>query len=170
MSVQRSTSRHSRLAKPVRLLALAAALLGLALIAGCDKPVPSISIVSAGKYQHTAAVVWCFDGQRFDGPGSCTQRTSSQPRLQVRGGEQLSVEVPQEVRKRGWYVAVAIGRDAKNKEQYQRGPIQHDHSYFSFTVPRFPSSNTMTVQVIAVGDNNTNSGIWQFFLINKDVD
>lgn len=143
--------------------------LGLGVLAGCTKPTPAINIVSSGHYQSTDALVWCFNGQHFTGPGSCAEHSAHQPRLKVRAGDQVSVEVPQEVRKRGWYVAVAVS-GAGGKAQYQRGPIQKDHSYFSFTVPQFPHSQTMTVQVVAVGDGKQNSGIWQFYLLNKEVD
>lgn len=171
---------------PRRLLALALAVVAVVALAGCQQPAPKIRLLAGGDYFDAGARVWCFPGQRFTGPGSCAERTPDSPRLTVAQGQQIGVEVPREVAKRGWYVSIAVaagdataggtgteknsGAENNSAEpQFQRGAVQRDNSYFSFTVPNFGGNNAISVQVIALGSGDRNSGLWQFILLNRDA-
>ncbi|NUS73100.1 MAG: hypothetical protein HOQ05_06795 [Corynebacteriales bacterium] len=157
----------------LRLSFAALGLVALGALTACDKPTPVAGIVAGGKYVNAEATIWCFGDDVYTGPGSCSERQIKTPRVKVRGGEQVSVEVPKEVADKGWYVAVATEPAGEEKEenepQFQRGPVQEDSTYFSFTVPQFESTPMIPVQVIALGEGDTNTGIWQFLLVNSEI-
>lgn len=149
-------------------------------LTGCDKPTPIVRMVSGGEYADSQAMIWCFGDDTYSGPGSCTERKVVAPRLKTRAGDQVSVEVPESVADRFWYVSVATIAETPPSEavdedsmaaptpEFQRGPLQKD-SYFSFTVPEFGESSVLPVQVVALGGSDTNSGMWQFLLVNADT-
>jgi hypothetical protein len=105
-----------------RVLGLAGALACTLLLAGCDKPVPKVT-VQAGSFSTTITpTTYCFD------PGQC--RASTRIDLPVVGtgpDAKVLVDVPRDVAGRGWSVD-ALTLDGK-KNLGGSGPIRHSHSY-----------------------------------------
>jgi hypothetical protein len=149
-----------------RLLAAALAALGLGLLAGCQKPLPEVGAFADNEYARATASLWCFEGQAYTAPGACRENPHARTEVKVRPGGPVGVEVPAEVRERGWFVRVVDG-----KNQVAAGPIQKDKSYFRLSAD-FARGNTMTVQIVALpqGTNQgETSGVWEFELVNADA-
>jgi hypothetical protein len=86
----------------------------------------------------------------------------------VHAGAPVAIEVPQEVRDRGWYVRVV-----DTKGQVLPSHIQHDKSYFRLSAD-FGGTTRMKLQVVALpaSDNAASgqpSGVWEFNLVNADA-
>jgi hypothetical protein len=143
-----------------------AALLAALALTGCQKPVPEVTALADGEFVQIPASMFCFDGARYTGPGSCREAKSAQS-VTVRPGSPVSVEVPQEIREHGWYVRV-VGANG----QITPGPIQKDSSYFKLSAD-FGQASVLNLQVVAlpsgtVGDGQP-SGIWELHLRNRDA-
>lgn len=145
---------------------LATAVLGLALLTGCEKPVPEVGALAGGKFATTSATLWCFEGQAYTASGECHENKHTPKRLKVRPGGAVAVEVPHDVKDRGWFVRIVDG-----KNQVAAGPIQQDKTYFTLAAD-FQQGNTMQIQVVALpqGPNEgETSGFWEFALVNADA-
>lgn len=149
-----------------RTAALAAAALALGFLAGCEKPVPEVGALAGGEFSQATASLWCFDGQAYLAAGDCRENKQQPTRVKVRPGAPVAIEVPHDVKDRGWFVRVVDGQN-----QVAAGPIQKDKSYFTLAAD-FQQGNTMQIQVVALppgpGKGET-SGFWEFALVNADA-
>jgi hypothetical protein len=149
-----------------RTAALAAAVLGLGLLAGCEKPLPEVGAFAGGKFTQAKASLWCFEGEAYLAAGDCRENKQRPTKVKVRPGAPVAVEVPADVKERGWFVRVVDGQN-----QVAAGPIQKDKSYFTLAAD-FQRGNTMQIQVVALppgpGKGET-SGFWEFALVNADA-
>jgi hypothetical protein len=145
---------------------LATAVLGLGLLTGCEKPLPEVGALAGGEFAKTTATLWCFEGQAYTAAGKCRENKHTPTRLKVRPGAPVAVEVPADVKDRGWFVRIVDG-----KNQVAAGPIQKDKTYFTLAAD-FQQGNTMSIQVVALpqgpGEGET-SGFWEFALVNADA-
>lgn len=148
-------------------VAMAAAALGLGLLAGCEKPTPEVSANSGGDFVQAEATLYCFEGQVYaTGGHTCREEVQSPPSLTVRPGEQVAIEVPKDIRERGWFVRIVTG-----DQKVSPGPIQKDRTYFTFSAD-FSSGNALGVQVVALpASPNAGeiSGVWEISLLNGDA-
>jgi hypothetical protein len=149
-----------------RTSALVAAVLSLGLLAGCEKPAPEVGALASGDFHLAHASLWCFEGQAYRNAGDCREDKQTPTKLSVRPGAPVAIEVPHDVKERGWFVRVVDGQN-----EVAAGPIQKDKSYFTLSAD-FQRGNTMNIQVVALpqgaGQGET-SGFWEFALVNADA-
>jgi hypothetical protein len=82
--------------RPVRALAVAGALAGTALLAGCDKPVPKITVQSGSFSTTITASSYCFD------PKHCRAQRLELPAVSARPDDTVLIDVPRALAGRGW--------------------------------------------------------------------
>ncbi len=147
-----------------RTFALAA--LALLTVTGCEKPAPSVTMVSGKKSVHAEASNYC-GGRILTAVTDCVKR--SRPTvLETRQGDQVGIDVDRALTKRGWFV---LDLDSNTRYSYQ------DEHYLAFAadftnrpipgvinlevreVERLPSSDKDLPPVI---------GIWRFQLVQKN--
>lgn len=143
-------------------LAAAAALVGLT---GCDKPTPLVSLYSGNTSINDTALSYCFEGQdpaKEPGTeGACRYDTHTPKVLDVRPGDEVTVDVAKDLADAGWFVAL---RGANN--QVSRLATQSEH-VTSFQ-PDFSQSPTIVVEVqklVTPDDNAKSVGVWQFTIV-----
>ncbi len=148
-----------------RTATLAAAALGLGLLAGCERPLPEVGAYADGEFFQAGAALWCFEGQAYLAAGSCREEDESPTRVDVRNGAMVMIEVPQQVKERGWFVRIVDGQTVVP------GPVQKDKSVFRIS-PSFPEKGTIELQVVALPEGpgmGETSGFWEFTLVDADV-
>ena len=147
-----------------RLLAAASATAALVSLTGCEKPAPLVTVVSGGSSVNTEAFRFCFEeGATLEKDG-CSERATEVPRLEVRPGDRIGVDVDKEVKDRGWQLEVA---DPADPERTQGTPALDD-SYFRFSVPDIAPGGRLMLTVRTVDAQNAPTGEWRFELANRD--
>lgn len=82
--------------RPVRALVVAGVLASTAVLAGCDKPVPKIT-VQRGSFSTTITPsTYCFD------PAHCRAQRLQLPTVAARPDDTVLIDVPQALAARGW--------------------------------------------------------------------
>jgi hypothetical protein len=82
--------------RPVRALAVAGALASTAVLAGCDKPVPKIT-VQRGSFSTTITPsTYCFDTEH------CRAQRLQLPAVSARPDDTVLIDVPRTIADRGW--------------------------------------------------------------------
>lgn len=146
-----------------RALAVLAAGVSLLALAGCEKPVPDVSVQSRGEYVNVPAARYCFTLDK--GPEGCRIGDTAPHEVTVRDGASIGIDVPQDVEAL-WDVQVSI---PGNPNARQTVGIQRDKSHLSLT-PRFEQSNQLLVEVVSgrYGNNALlESGRWRFLLVKQ---
>ena len=148
-----------------RLLAAAAATSAMAaLLTGCEKPAPIVTVVSGGTSVYSEAAAFCFDeGQTLDS-GECAQRATQTKQLAVRPGERVGIDVDKELVERGWQLVIS---DPQDPQRTQASGVIDDH-YFPFTAPGIAPDGSLLLTVRTVDDQETPTGEWQFELVSRD--
>ncbi len=142
-----------------RLSAAVSAGVVLVVLTACESPAPIVTVVSGGQSEWAEANVFCFEGQSFQA-ADCASRAPGVTELTVRPGQQVGVDVSQEVVERGWVIELGEG------EQAQASPIFEDDHYFSFTAPSFgPEGLPLTIRTIDES-GQVQTGEWQFRLVS----
>ena len=130
-----------------------------------------MSVVSGGSSVHGQAASFCFDGQdptlEPGSPKSCSVEPARPELLRVRAGEQVGVDVDQEISDRAWVVVLrSQGRAASGQQPpEQASPVQDEH-YFGF-VPQFEGGAPLELQVRSLASDRPGAavtGIWRFVL------
>lgn len=148
-----------------RLLAAASAAAAVALLAGCEKPAPIVTVASGTQSEWKEADVYCFDGQSFE-RDECVERSDEIPEIEVAPGARVSVDVSKAVAERGWVVELAPEGGPGDE-----GPLLSDDSYFTFTAPAEVIRRPFQVVVRALGEDVASgvpSGEWTFRLVAED--
>lgn len=144
-----------------RLLAAASALLSAAALTACERPTPLVTVQSGGEHTYTEANVWCFEEDQVVDDGECAERSEAVTELPVRGGEQVGVDVGEEVVERGWQLELL---DPASPESGQTAPVQDDH-WFAFTAPSLQPGSRLLLTVRTVTGEGQATGEWQFALV-----
>jgi len=87
------------------LLTAVVALTGTALLGGCQKPTPLVTVVAAGRTFHVEASGWCVDG-------TCTQFAREVPVVTVHGNDVVGVDVDRSVARGTWAVSLESGNQS----------------------------------------------------------
>jgi hypothetical protein len=146
-----------------RALAVLAAGVSLFALAGCERPLPDVSLQSRGTYVSEPAIRYCFEPEK--GPDGCRTRHASPREVPVRDGASVGIDVPREIGAL-WDVEVSIPGNPAAK---QRVGLQSDKTHLSVT-PRFAQSPRLLVEVVSgrySGGSVLESGRWQFLLVQE---
>lgn len=114
------TSRRYRRAP---LATLAAAAVAAGVLTACEKPLPQITVVGAGRVVTVAPSAYCFDANSCRKPGA-----SGLPVVTVPADDKVLVDVPRAVKSRGWQVR-ALSLTDNGQQIGSSGPITDSHSY-----------------------------------------
>ncbi|MCU1655600.1 MAG: hypothetical protein JWO57_256 [Pseudonocardiales bacterium] len=142
--------------RPIRAVAAAAgAVAAAALLTGCTKPTPKISVLGGGKVVTITPSTYCFDSQH------CRPTTTLDlPTLTVAADDKVLIDVPRDVVSRGWQ-AQALSLDGK-QQLGSSGPINDSHSY------RVPSGvangGAFIVQVDELERGTPDGSKWSFLV------
>ncbi len=93
---------------PARLparIALGAGLLGLLTVAGCQKPLPEVTVTVGSKSVSAAPTRYCFSGQSA-AQNNCRGSNQATNEIRVHSTSALSIDVPPSVASSGWYVVM----------------------------------------------------------------
>lgn len=113
-------SRRYRRAQFATLAAVAAA---TGVLTACEKPLPQITVVGAGRVITVAPSSYCFDANRCRKPG-----TKGLAVVTVPADDKILVDVPRAVKSRGWQVQ-ALSLTDNGQQIGSSGPITDSHSY-----------------------------------------
>lgn len=154
----------ARRRRPVAVLGVAAALLGLT---GCERPTPLVTVYSGDTSLNDRAFSYCFDGQdpsREPGTeGACRFDTQGRTAkvLTVDPGDEVVVDVDRDLVESGWTVVLRAPGG-----QPSRLAIQTEH-VTSFQ-PDFNRSPQITLEVLKLNAPREDAravGVWQFALV-----
>lgn len=147
-----------------RLLAAASATSAMvALLTGCEKPAPIVTVVSGGTSVYSEAAAFCFDEDQTLEGGKCAQRATETKQLVVRPGERVGIDVDKELVDRGWQLVIS---DPQDPQRTQASGVLTDH-YFPFTAPAIAPDGTLLLTVRTLDATNAPTGEWQFELVGE---
>jgi hypothetical protein len=152
-----------------RLLAAGTAAASL-LLSGCglEKPSPLVTVVSGSDFEDSEASSYCFEGQdpakQPGEEGACAFDEHQPPVVRVTPGEQVGVNVAQEIAEGAWVVTLQpVG--AQGEQQGQASAVQDDH-YFAFS-PQFQQGAPLELRVRMLESADPGAettGIWRFII------
>ena len=155
------TSLRSRSA---RLATCAVTTASLLLLAGCDKPFPTVTVQSGSSEDHVDAVCWKRDGTPIS-PTTCQsqldpdQRAARMGLVKVHAGDSIGVSVDPDVADAGWQVQVGDGALSARRltDTYFRfGPFGE----------RDLANAPLQLRIFAyAGPGNDARGLWLFTLV-----
>jgi hypothetical protein len=123
-----------------------------AMLVGCDRPQPSITVLSGAKAKSVSAQAPCVL------TGACNADAKKVTRISAPAGTRILVDVPKDLAQAGWIVA-AFTADTSGKNTAINGagssPIQGEHNV-RVQVPQVPSggSGAYFLQVSSLRPNN----------------
>jgi hypothetical protein len=147
-----------------RWLAAGSAVLSAAALAACEKPTPLVTLVSGGESVYREANVWCFEEGQTIASGECAEREEGVLRLPVRAGDEIGVDVGDELNDRGWTFTLV---DPANPQGAQEAPLQEEH-WFSFTAPNIPPGESLLLTVRTGESAQAANGEWAFELVPRE--
>ena len=147
-----------------RLVAGLSAAVALVALTGCQKPTPSVSLVSGGKSVHSDATIYCFDGQSAQ-QQNCRTDVHAPTALPIKVGQQLGIDVSKELADAGWVVVIpGTGQNAQDQASDKQ-----DSHYFAFTPqPALFANGPARLEVRMLDHGRTDAptvGNWQFLLV-----
>jgi hypothetical protein len=151
-----------RLRRALAVLVAGASLLGLA---GCEKPVPEVSVTSGRTFVTVPAAVYCFT---VDDAAANRCRTDRNPprEITVREGRSVAIDVPSELAHTPWVVVLS---DPGGTTTRERSPYQVDKTHLSLT-PVFTASPKVLAEVVAYRSDGRAVrpvGLWRFLLVRE---
>ena len=138
------------------LAAVAAGVLALVGLTGCQQPTPGVTLSSGTHSVHMEATTYCRDGQS-PAQQNCVEHLSRVAELRVKQGNQVAVDVDKSIAKHGWILVLPAGN--------QRSDVQDEH-HFAYT-PDFSAGPFIDLEVRSldhVADDAATTGIWKFRL------
>ncbi|MFZ0324339.1 MAG: hypothetical protein WAN48_09440 [Actinomycetes bacterium] len=154
-----------------RAVALAAVPLGIALLSGCDKPAPSVSVFSGATSANVEALCWSFDAAApIDAHTCLAQQPGQTPQehaadlkakvgvVPVTPDQTIGISVDPDVAANGWYPIIGSSRltDAPVTDTYYR---------FQLAAADL-RRGSLELRVIALGDSPDQvRGLWTFQLV-----
>ncbi len=146
-----------------RLLAAASATFALASLTACEKPAPIVTVVSGGESVYTEAAAFCFEEGQTLQSGGCATRAGQVPRLEVRQGERIGIDVDKELADGAWLVTLTD--QARPEQPLFTSEVQRENHYYTLDLPDLPRETTVTLQVQALTeDGEPGQGSWEFLL------
>jgi hypothetical protein len=147
-----------------RTLAALAAGVSLLALAGCERPLPEVSLQTRTAYVSQPAALWCFSNA--DAAANRCRTGEAEPReVRVREGYPVAIDVPAEVGKAPWLVRLSV----PGNPRAQRSPILKDKTHLSLT-PTFAGSPHLLVEVVSGrydGREIVEAGSWRFLLVKQ---
>ena len=134
-----------------------------ALLTGCEKPAPIVTVVSGGTSVYSEAATFCFEEDATLDAGQCAARESEVRELEVRAGERVGIDVDKELVDRGWQLEIA---DPQDPQRTQASSTITDH-YFPFTAPGIAEGGALMLTVRTVDESGAPTGEWLFELVNE---
>jgi hypothetical protein len=147
-----------------RALAALAAGVSLFALAGCERPLPEVSMQTRTTYVSQPAALWCFTNADA-AAGRCRTGDTEPRQVHVREGYPVAIDLPTEVGKAPWFVRLSV----PGNPQSQRSPILSDKTHLSLT-PTFAGSPQLLVEVVSGrydGREIVEAGTWRFLLIRQ---
>lgn len=146
-------------------LAVVVALSGLL---ACDKPTPAVTLYSGPTSINDNAFSFCFDGQdpavQQGGKDACRYDAGRPPKvLQVRPGDEVTVDVDKDVADSGWYVALRIDGQPASRLATQKGHVVRFQ-------PDFSKATTQLVEVRKLASPRDDAkvvGLWIFAVVPR---
>lgn len=126
---------------PRTVLAAGAVTVAVAVLAGCDKPTPQVTVQSGNKVVTTEA-------RRYQRDGKVQTFQRSVPSLPVHEGDRVAIDVPASLAENGWIVAV---------DGTQLTPIEKGH-FASVTITSLGAIGVAELRVERVGSRTANGG------------
>lgn len=150
-------------ARPLAVAGRLGAVVAVALaLAGCQRPAPTVTVVSGTSSVNKEADTWCFPGQS-EARGNCARRDTSVASLAVAPGQRVGVDVDKQVKQRGWLVELSA-----QGGQPQSSDVLTDKQYFTFTAPNAGGTLRLVVRAVDPSNPGTGStGQWTFDLTAK---
>lgn len=97
-------------ARPLARLAFGAGLVGLLAVAGCQKPLPEVTVTAGAKSVSAEPTRYCFAGQSAQ-KNNCRGSGDATNEIKVRNTQAISIDVPPSVAKTGWFVVINNNRN-----------------------------------------------------------
>lgn len=154
--------------------AAAVAAIVLSTVTACEKPLPAVTVFSAGNSVHAEAICWSEDATPVIGSAGCTQDDlvaavsgDALTTIAITPGKTLGFSVDGELAEAGWYPSIIVDGQA---QQLASGPIFK--RYWSMTFPestrgQFPAGGYV-LQISALGSTSgSERGVWFFGLVDK---
>lgn len=151
-----------------RALAVLTAGLSLVTLAGCQKPVPEVGVVSGGTYVSQPATTWCFTFQDA-AMNRCRNDTAAPREIRVKDGASVGISVPSELKDTPWAVVLSAPGTASTPE---RSPFQVGKTYLSLT-PKLETTPQLLAEVVSYdsdGQTVRATGLWRFVLVQEPKD
>jgi hypothetical protein len=142
----------------VRVLAVAGALTGSVLLAGCDKPAPKVTVQSGSFSTTITPSTYCFDASH------CRNSVIDLPVIDARPDDRVLVDVPRELVGRGWSVT-ALSLDGA-KALGGSGAIHTSHSFR--VAASTNNGNPFIVQVAQLRKGQPDGSKWSFLVKVSD--
>lgn len=136
---------------PAGALAAAAA----ALLSGCGKPTPLVSLTAHGTSLHAEAAQYC----RAD--GKCATRAGRPPVLFVTPGSPIGIDVDEAVKDgHGWGIAMIVNGQSQTQ-------VVQNSLYRAVPAPAFGQDGTAQLIVAKLDAQNRAVGQWRFVLADR---
>lgn len=120
-----------------RVVAAASAAVAALGLAGCEKPLPIVTVQSGTTVEVAEAGTWCFGGA----PGAqCVDGDAAATTLEASPGQIVSIDVAKEVAERGW----VLQQDVAGSPQQSGAYDPRDDHYFTITMPPVPVQLTIS--------------------------
>ena len=149
-------------------LAVGAGLLGA--LTACEKPSPGVTLVSNGSSTRFEAQQWCDGGAALLTGNECPGTGKAAGAiLQVRDGDQVSIDVDTEMTEPGWYLY-----DADAKQNITGVRTDHYYALANVLFDGRPDAGIIRLEIRTVDHVPTSStdlpkvtGQWKFELVQK---
>lgn len=128
---------------------VAAALIVVAVLAGCQKPTPGVSLQSGSRVVRASATVYERGGKQIT-------LSRGVKVLKVHPGDRVNIDVDKSVASKGWSLTVTSGT---SKNDTVTTPVLH-LQHFSFDA----GSAASDVVIAQKGTGSSPSGLWAFTL------
>src|SRR6476661_2780522 len=145
-----------------RLFAGLSAAVALVTLTGCQKPTPTVSLVSGRQSVHSDATIYCFEGQSAS-QQNCRTDVHTPTALPIKVGQQVGIDVSKQLADAGWVVVLPGGDEDPSNDQASG---KQDSHYFAFTPePSMFQNGPVRLEVRMLDDGRTDAptiGNWQF--------
>ncbi len=145
-------------ARPLARLAFGAGLLGLLAVAGCQKPLPEVSVTVGGKTVSAQPASYCFPGQSVQNH-TCRGSNQATNEIKVATAPAIGIDVPPSVADKGWYVVV-------NNNRLNSAPLHKNYVRWTLGQASGLETGRLDFQVYQMAGGAAQvAGAWAFTLV-----